>query len=244
MFIDMKRIIQLSTTFLVALCMTCAALAQPVKHYNIDVKDYTELKVIGDINVDYFENQDSAGYVAFEAKPEISPMITVRNNKGRLEVQFINETGNKIDNLPVVRVYSNFLIKAENVGDSTLRVIKAASCPAFNCKVTGNGRLVVRDIRANDIGCSLMTGHGTIVINGKCTEASLSLTGTGTIQADGLEAKTVKCRNTGTGTIGCFATEFMQVSGAGSGTIYYRGTPKIKKVLAMGVKIEPMDKAR
>ena len=128
------------------------------------------------------------------------------------------------------------------MGDSTLRIIKAASCPAFTCKVTGNGRLVVRDIRANEIGCSLMTGHGAIVINGICTEASLSLTGTGTIQADGLEAKTVKCRNTGTGTIGCYAKEFMQVSGAGSGSIYYRGTPQIKKVLAVGVKIIPVDK--
>lgn len=217
---------------------------QSLKHYNIDVKDYTELKVIGDINVDYYENADSAGYVAFEAEADISPMVTVRNHKGRLEVQFANDTDKKIEHLPVVRVYSNFLTKAENVGDSTLRIIKAASCPAFSCKVTGNGRLVVRDIRANEVGCSLMTGHGSIVVNGKCTEASLALTGTGTIQADGLEAKTVKCRNTGTGTIGCYATEFMQVSGAGSGTIYYRGTPKIKKVLAVGVKLEPMDKAK
>lgn len=226
------------------LCTAMSVSSQTVKHYNIDIKDYTELKVTGDINVDYYENPDSAGYVSFDATADISRMITVRNQKGRLEVQLVNDEKIAVDNLPVVRVYSNFLTKVENTGDSTLRVIKAASCPAFSCKVTGNGHLVVRDIRANEIGCSLMTGHGSIVINGKCTEASLSLTGTGTIQADGLEAKTVKCRNTGTGTIGCYATDFMQVSGAGSGTIYYRGTPHIKKGLAVGIKIEPIDQEK
>lgn len=42
-------------------------------------------------------------------------------------------------------------------------------------------------------------------------------------------------------TIGCWATDFLNVSGAGSGKIYYRGTPKIKKSLALGVKIEALE---
>ncbi len=239
----MKQVKLIIATVLSA-CLSMSAMAQTMKHYDININDYTELKVTGNISVDYYESADSAGYVSFDAPSDIAPMITVRNQKGRLEVQLINETDKSVDNLPVVRVYSNFLTKAENMGDSTLRVIKAASCPAFTCKVTGNGRLVVRDIRANEISCSLMTGHGAIVINGTCTEASLAVTGTGTIQADGLEAKTVKCRNTGTGTIGCYAKEFLQVSGAGTGSIYYRGTPQIKKVLAVGVKIEPIDKEK
>ncbi|MDE6491241.1 MAG: DUF2807 domain-containing protein, partial [Muribaculaceae bacterium] len=119
----------------------------------------------------------------------------------------------------------------------------AAPCPSFTARAVGNGRLVIRDINANDVSCSVFTGSGVIVAYGNCTNSSLSLTGTGAIQADGLKASDVKCRNTGTGSIGCWATDFLNVSGAGSGTIYYRGTPKIKKSLALGVKVEAIDTA-
>lgn len=215
--------------------------AEKVKQYELNVNDFTELKVIGSINVDYYTDPDSAGFVTFESAENVAPMIMVSNKKGKVEIHFVNETGVPVADMPLVKIRSKFLTKVENTGDSTVRVMTAAPCPSFTARAVGNGRLVIRDITANDVSCSVFTGSGIIVAYGACSDASLSLTGTGSIQADGLKATDVKCRNTGTGTIGCWATDFLTVSGAGSGKIYYRGTPKVKKSLALGVKIESLE---
>ena len=50
------------------------------------------------------------------------------------------------------------------------------------------------------------------------------------IQADGLEAQSVKCSVLGTGSIGCWAVDNLDVRGIGTTKIYYRGEPKVKKV--------------
>lgn len=236
--IDFKKIV---IAGMIALSGLMPVAAEPLKQYELNVNDFTELKVIGAINVDYYTDTDSAGFVTFESTEAAAPMIMVSNKKGKVEIHFVNETGSVISDLPRVTVRSKFLTKVENTGDSTVRVMTAAPCPSFTARAIGNGRLVIRDIVANDVSCNVFTGNGIIVAYGTCANASLSLTGTGSIQADGLKATEVKCRNTGTGTIGCWATDFLNVSGAGSGKIYYRGTPKIKKSLALGVKIEALE---
>lgn len=222
---------------LMASAMTAAA--SDVTKYEMDVADFTELKVINGINVDYYSNPDSVGKAVFYATKGQASSILLTNKKGKLVVELsadaINPSG-----LPTVRVYSRFLTKVENSSDSLVRIVNLASTARFQAKLIGNGRIVVRDADVNELDGSISTGNGTLVLNGRCQEATLSLVGTGAIQADGLQAVNVKCRNTGTGTIGCWAEKLLSISGAGSGKIYYRGTPEIKKSMALGVKVEPL----
>jgi hypothetical protein len=210
-----------------------------------NVGDFIELRVNGALNVDYVCQPDSAGTVIVTAPRNQVNWVEAQNKKGKLILSLnIPEDVNVTpDVLPTVRVYSNFLNRVENQGDSTVRVLIATAVPDFTAKVMGNGKVVVRNIRATNLNCSLLTGHGQIVAYGTATNATYSLAGTGVIQADEVQAKTATVNCTGTGTVGVNASEKLTVSGMGTGTIYYSGNPEISKKMSLGVKIKSIDNA-
>ncbi|MDE7025684.1 MAG: DUF2807 domain-containing protein [Paramuribaculum sp.] len=224
-----------------AIALTPASLRAQSKSYALDVHEFHELEVVDAINVDYQCNPEKAGKVEFETTPDLAPAILFEPNKGKLAIK-LSSSETPYRNLPTVRVYSTYLSKVENSGDSTVRVLASAGTPEFNAKVIGNGRLVVRDVRATNVKASILTGKGTLVIYGECTRANLkSVGGSSFLQADELQAKEVKCSVTGNGTVNCYATDKLNVSGLGSGTVLYRGNPEIKKSSLSRVKIQSID---
>lgn len=233
--------ITITLSLLAALTATQGAAQAPTR-YELDVKDFSELKVTDGINVDYVCSPDSAGKAVFFATPDVASQILFVPNKQKLEIQLSDDEKTTRGNLPRVRVYSNILTFVENSGDSMLRVLNVNPCPKFRARVIGNGRIVVRDIKATQVDASLDTGKGSLVIRGTAETANLSCTGTGSITADDLVAETVKCKSFGTGTIGCAPTKNLSVMGM-SGTIYYRGAPAIKN-RSLGVKVLPLDAAQ
>lgn len=225
---------------LIAIVATLMSNAQDVARYELDVNDFTELKVTEGINVDYKCNADSVGKAVFYATPEMASALMFSNKKGKLHIELAQEAENAVG-VPTVTVYSRFLTKAENSGDSLMRVLSVADCPEFKARIVGNGRLSVREINATTVNASIDTGNGTIVINGRCDYAKLSYKGAGTIEADGLVAKDVKCTLVGTGSIGCNVSGQLTIVGASSGHLYYRGTPTGIKNNSIGVDIVPLD---
>lgn len=187
---------------ILATAAVAAYAAEPTR-YELDVKDFTELKVTDGINVDYRCNPDSAGKAVFNTSPELASAIYFVPGKSKLEIQLATKENGKYDGLPTVTVYSNFLSKVENSGDSLVRVVSIAPGPKFKARVIGNGHLLVRNVKANQVDASIDTGNGTITIYGSADQAKLSTTGKGNIQADGLTANSVKCSLWGTGSIGC-----------------------------------------
>ena len=63
------------------------AIAQPLSRYELDVKDFTELKVFDGVNVNYVCNPDSVGRAVFIATDELASALMFNNTKGRLEIQ-------------------------------------------------------------------------------------------------------------------------------------------------------------
>lgn len=222
--------------------MTAAISASAqTKDYTLTPGDFNELKVTGGINVDYRQSTDSAGYVCFTAADRVASIVTVSVKKGRMRVEVIAREDEPIPTqLPTVTVYSTSLLKVENEGDSTVRVLSSVPVPAFTARLMGNGALIVRDIKATSVDCSLLSGHGRIVAYGSCTDARFNLLGTGIIQADGLKAVNATCFASGTGDIGVNADN-LKVRGVGSGTIFYTGKPQITKQFSAGVKVLPIE---
>ncbi|MCM1518586.1 MAG: DUF2807 domain-containing protein [Pseudoflavonifractor sp.] len=226
-------------TSILALAALTATAAEPTR-YELNIGDFSELKVIEGLNVDYYCSADSAGKAVFTTSPDLASILMFTNDKGKLEMQ-ISTDGIEYDDLPTIKVYSNFLTNVENSGDSTVRVITVAGGPQFKAKLIGNGRLVVRDIHATTVNASLSTGNGTLVISGNCDRAKIGMTGSGTVQADELKAPKVKCTLLGTGSVGCWPTDHLTVIGATSGKVYYRGEPSVIKNTSIGIKTVKID---
>lgn len=232
----MKRI----AIFSAVLAAVISAWAETPTRYELDVKEFYELKVIEGINVNYVCNPDSAGKAVFTTTADLASVLMFTNNNGKLEMQIATD-GISYHNLPTVTVYSKFLTRVENSGDSTVKVITVTPCPRFKARLIGNGRLVVRDLNVTTLEADIRTGNGTLVVNGKCDSAKYNTTGSGVIQADDMEAGNVKCTLAGTGSIGCWTSGKLSIIGAASGKVHYRGTPTEIKNMSIGVKAEPID---
>ncbi len=219
------------------LSVFCAR-AQETTRYALNINEFNELKVVNSINVDYRCNPDSAGMAVFETTPDRASMLIFSNPKGTLEVQTA-DGASAAGKLPTVTVYSSFLNKVENSGDSTVRVLTVAPCSQLTANVIGNGHLVVRNIKSTRVNGAIKTGNGLLILAGKCDDARYTFYGTGVIQADQLEAAEVTVKASGTGSIGVWAVNKLSVYGLGSSKIYYRGKPEIKKS-SVGIKIEPL----
>lgn len=217
---------------------TLTVVAAEQKRYELDVKDFNSLKVVHSINVDYICNPDSAGMAVFTASSDRASTLMFSNNSGSLSIQLAVED-RQLSEIPSVTVYSSTLEKIENDGDSTVRVLSVAPNVKFQGKVIGNGRLSIRDIRSSEVKLTLATGNGVIVANGTVSNLKINFSGTGTIQADSLQSEEVNIRAGGTGAIGCYATSKLNVYGAGSTKIYYKGSPEIKN-RSIGIKTQPI----
>lgn len=230
-------------TFITFLIILYTALAPGVHgadltRYEVRVGDFSELKVTDGINVDYRCSEDSAGMAVFTAPSRLVSALLLNSSGKKLTVQVSPEHVGT-PGLPRITVYSRYLSKATNAGDSTLRILTVAGCPEFDATVEGNGTLVIRDINTSNLKGTLKLGHGTLIINGKCAQGKLTSIGTGIIEADGLKATDLSVKVSGTGSVGVWATGKLSVFGMGSTTVYYKGTPEIKN-RSLGIKVVPL----
>ena len=153
----------------------------------------------------------------------------------------LNSNNKRTNNIPTITVFSKFLTNVENSGDSTVTIQYLAPCPKFKARLIGNGKIVVNEVDIDELSGIIATGNGTLTLSGNSKNASLSNTGTGTIQAEGLYADIVKCMMLGTGTTYCNVKDEISISGISSGKVYYRGNPTEVKKRSVGVKIIPLD---
>ncbi len=208
------------------LTATITAVGQSLQRHTVNVGHFTELNVKHSINVDYRTNADSAGMAVFVARPEMANAISFKNNgKGKLAIETQLDQSQQTG-LPTVIIYSRYLTKIENSGDSTVRAFNVNAGPKFTATQMGNGRLSIRDIQADEISAKQLTGRGQLAMSGECRKVSLSCAGVGAIQADNLHADDVSISIGGPVTVGCYVTGTLSVKGLGPAKIYYSGNPK------------------
>lgn len=217
--------------------------AQDVKRYELEVKDFTCLDVVDGFNVVYHTSNDTIGVAMFETTTLIADKILFENNnKGKLSIKKgFYEEGQLPDGLPEIHVYSRFLKEVRNSADSLIRLASFRPTMEFKATIIGNGRIVARGINCSKFSGAIKTGSGTIVAAGNCETASLSVLGTGSVQADDLKAQNVSANFTlGTGTIGCFPVDDLLIKGI-KGQVFFRGNPAKIRNHSVGVKIFTID---
>lgn len=237
----MKRRILYTIAILFSLVNSLSA--EEVHRYELKVGDFDRLVVDDGINVEYFSTEDSVGIAVYEATKQVADHLIFDSSKdGRLLIQKqFHGDGELTDGLPTVKVYSRFLTRVQNNGDSTVSVLRVSNTPEFKATVMGNGTVIVNDIHCTRLAGSIKTGHGQLLITGVCDKATFNNTGVGSIQADGLKCNEASCRFFGTGTTGVWALNTLIVKGMFAGKLYYKGTPAKLKNYSMGVKMFSID---
>lgn len=229
---------------LVLAAVVCATTAETraedyAQEYMVELGQFTNLKVLDNVNVVYRCSPDTTGVAYFRATPGLKDayLLAVGGNTLKIQVRtdFVGE-----DSLPTVFVYSDFLEKVENYADGKVIVERIAPATKFSASLVGNGHIAVRGLKCSETRAKIIAGMGSITLTGETENAILKMTGTGTIQADGLRAANVTCKIFGGGTIGCWPVRLLKTRGVGSTKIYYRGNPE-KISHSGGGKILPLN---
>lgn len=212
----------------------CSATEPEQAVYRLKVEDFAELTVVDGVNVDYYCSTDSAGWAVFTCPPQTASELNFINKDGKLTIRTSADEA-PIAGMPRVTVYSRALQKVTNSGDSLLTVHTLPPMSALKVKQIGNGVTVVNGINADKLDAGVTAGKGSITLHGKAGKVKLSNVSSGTVDAAGLEADNVSCSLFGPGNIECRAAKKLHVFGAGSGKVYYIGTPQITN-RSLGVK--------
>lgn len=208
--------------------------AEEHRDYMIKTDNFTAININDNVSVEYRASADSAGMILFKCDPSYVDKIIVSVSKSTLNVQITDDYKGPV---PLIRAYSTSLLKAENGSDSTLHIVRNVPVSDFRARVIGNGDIIIDQLETTDAKLSILTGHGRICIAaGSAFKAKYSNVGTGTIQAGGLTVNQAKATISGTGTIDCYVTESLSITGMGTGKVYYTGDPKKVTNRSVGIK--------
>lgn len=219
---------KLLTLLLALVSLSAAAQSQKLNDYVLNVGQFDKIRIDDNVNVVYRQDPDSTGCVSFRAGEEFADAFIFTVNNGTLRVQVTTEDVDK-EGLPTLHLFSDFLTSVNSSSAFNVLVTDLAPCPELKIKLEGNGTITVDEIKATKLSAGLNTGNGSINLSGDVSQATYSMVGTGTIQADRLRAAKIDCRIMGSGTICCWPLEKLCVKGLGSTKIYYKGDPAVKK---------------
>lgn len=236
----MKNIVLRLPFFCLLLALSTGGMAQS-RLRSLDVGKYTRIIVEADVDVTVRFVPDSAGLVTYECPDSlVSALIFDRTSPSKLKIQLSSNFLERRVKLPCVTVYADLLEEINSSSAGRVEVLDLPRVPSFKGVLMGNGTLEVSGIDVGKMTGVLATGAGTINLSGKCHEATLRLTGAGSIRGYDLVADKVSAQVLGGGEIFCYPLEKLVLTGVGSTRVYYRGKPaKIKKA-GLG-KIIPMD---
>jgi hypothetical protein len=99
----------------------------------------------------------------------------------------------------------------------TMKKLEAAS-------IAGSGSITITDLQADDVIFAI-PGSGTITADGIAGNVEIDLRGSGDILCSQLEARTVTVSLSGSGNVTAYASDSLDATILGSGTIRYRGSP-------------------
>ena len=213
----------LATILLLAAFVPCLSAGRP---YVVEVGKFSKLEIPNNLTVVYRCHPDSVGKARYECPDMLAGAVMFSNSgNGSLKVQISPDFIDREHMLPVIYVYSEFLSEVVSSSERRVSVYSPARCSQFKGVLMGNGTLDLHGLDCDKAVGVLASGNGTVILRGKCDSALLKLTGTGRVDAFGMDAGDVVCQTLGTGDITCRFSKSLVQKGLGSTTIHYKGDP-------------------
>lgn len=169
---------------------------------NRSVSGFTSIALQGSANI-YVTIGDTESVVV-KTDDNILPLIETRVQNGQLIISTKDNTSYTTSADPV-RVD----VAMKSLDDINLR---------------GSGMINVPELKGEAVNVNL-PGSGNINVAGEVTHANINLGGSGIVSCSGLKAKTATVNLSGSGNVTIYASDSLDATLSGSGTIQYSGNP-------------------
>ena len=181
------------------------------KEYKLKPFEEVQMKGVG--YVELIQSEEKSGLVELTAPDNYVEFYKFESDGKRLNISYAKKLVNIHTQGVKIRVYTCDLIKLENSGAASINM----------------------DSLDTDVIEIYNSGVGHISIGGVADNVVLSNSGVGSIDASKLKALNVKARVSGVGSIDCYASESINGSVSGVGSLNYNGHPKHKETHRSGV---------
>jgi hypothetical protein len=125
----------------------------------------------------------------------------------------------------VVDVYCPAVSAVSISGSGTFEAVDTLLAPAFRATISGYGK--INGETECDAFFAEISGSGDITILGSSNDVAISISGSGNFRGSDFKAKNCSIKINGSGEADVFVEEALRATISGSGTIAYRGNPRI-----------------
>lgn len=154
--------------------------------------------------VELIQSEEKDGTVELSAPENYAELLKFESKGGNLDIDFTKKSINIDAHKIKIKVYTNDLVKIQNSGAAGITMEKLDT-----------DKLTV-----------VNSGVGEIRVAGITDDADLINSGVGSIEAKDLKALNVKAKVSGVGSISCYASNSLEGSVSGVGSLKYAGHPK------------------
>lgn len=182
-----------------------------IKEYKL--KPFEEIQMRGVGHVEVIQSEEKSGLVELTTPDNYVEFYEFDSDGKKLNIRFAKKSVNIHTKDVKIRVYTCDLIRLENSGAASINM----------------------DSLDTDVIEILNSGVGHITIGGVADNVELRNSGVGSIDASKLKALNVKASVSGVGSIDCYASESINGSVSGVGSLNYNGHPKHKDTHRSGV---------
>ena len=195
-----------------------------------NVGDYDKISITGPFKVKIVSG--TPGSLQITADENLLEYIETYTKGSKLVIrinsQFSISHYAKLD----IEVPANYLSQINLTGSGEIYNKQSFDWKNIKLSLTGSGKIDIKT-EVNHLTAKLI-GSGDIYLTGRAETAKYSLTGSGLISANEVEAQDVEANLTGSGEIRLRAVQNLNARVMGNGEIFYYGEPDILKTKTLG----------
>lgn len=194
----------------------------------IQIEDYDEIEIRGE-NIDLqYTQSDSTPYLKIETDQNIMELLEIKFDNKELVIHPQDKHIGINPTRFIVTTNSTSLKEFEMAGGGNCDLGKGLTGYKLDIKAAGGGTIKAENITIARLDCKT-AGNCTFHLSGKTEKMHIKSAGNCTVKAFDLETEELNCKTAGSAHIEITANQAISTQIAGSGTIRYKGNPKIKE---------------
>ena len=199
---------------------TITAKGKP-EDYVIKTGEFHQLRVSGHFEIHYFSAASDT--VTLSVQPNLREYYTVEVINGELVVRTTGRINFGSGKAPVLTVSTPALDRVIKEGAGTFTAHDRISSGSLHFILSGAGSAKA-ELDVNNLTAD-MSGAGEMTLSGRADTINLNLSGIGELDAMSLRARDATVSLSGTGTIRVNSSVSLRIDASGTGSVEYKGSP-------------------
>jgi hypothetical protein len=207
--------------------------------YDLKAGEYSKIKVDGRCDIQYYAAPSDT--VTLEVQPNLREYFVTEVINNELIIRTTRKINfrSKKTLSPVLTVYAPALNSLKIAGMCTFKANDKITADSFYLEISGAGDGKI-ELDVNSLKAS-MSGAGRFEISGKADNAEIAMSGAGELNAFSLQTRDASVNLSGVGTIKINSSEKLYVKASGAGKVEYKGSPALSLNTSGAVNIKKAD---